>query len=113
MGVLGDLSEAITCIRRSYEKETPNIIRLLDIFLWFLLIMGMMQLMYAFVIGTTFPFNSLLSGLFSCIGAFTLTLNLRLQLADMEKLDISTERAFADYLLCNFLLFMGVFTLMG
>eukprot|EP00922_Rhytidocystis_sp_ex-Travisia-forbesii_P058481 GHVS01086422.1.p1 GENE.GHVS01086422.1~~GHVS01086422.1.p1 ORF type:complete len:114 (+),score=4.96 GHVS01086422.1:26-367(+) len=113
MGVLGDFSEAITSIRSSYAKETPKIIRLLDIFLSFLLTMGLMQLLYAFAIRTTFPFNSLLSGLFSCVGAFTLTLNLRLQLANMEKLCVSTERAFADYLLCNFLLFMGVFTLMG
>lgn len=79
----------------------------------------------------TFPFNSFLAGFFCSLGFFVLTgagpaaglapappptVCLRMQLDPTNKDfkdSISPERAFADYVLCNLVLFLAVWNFMG
>lgn len=72
------------------------------------------QLVYAGVIRTTFPFNSLLSGVLASLGVFVLTAGLRLQLTNSAEFGKrSSYQAFAEYILCNLVLFLAVFNFMG
>ena len=98
-----------------------------------------LQFAYAFLLGS-FPFNSFLAGMASCIGFFVLTgrcctlpqnvqhgtwnadmcfstsaVCLRMQV-DPSNHDFkgrSPERAFADYVLCNCLLHLIIWNYMG
>ncbi|CAK7892305.1 dolichyl-diphosphooligosaccharide--protein glycosyltransferase subunit Ost2p [[Candida] anglica] len=73
-----DLVGAISTTYDSYfENLTPRL-KLIDIFLTFLVLLGVLQFVYVILIGN-FPFNAFLGGFISCVGQFVLTVSLRLQ----------------------------------
>ncbi|KDO24851.1 hypothetical protein SPRG_09683 [Saprolegnia parasitica CBS 223.65] len=109
-GILSDLLS-------QYSKNTPRKMKLIDGFLAYVLATGVLQFVYCMLVGT-FPFNSFLSGFISTVGVFVLTVSLRMQInptnADaFSSAPRSSERAFADYLFCNFILFLVVMNFMG
>ncbi len=99
-----------------------------------------MQFAYLLLVGS-FPFNSFLAGFFSCVGFFVLTgevvhqhfvprfrfvmglspddgfcavcLRMQIDPANADFKDMSPERAFADYVLCNALLHLVIWNFMG
>eukprot|EP00891_Asterochloris_glomerata_P000019 jgi/Astpho2/19/e_gw1.00001.65.1_t len=90
------------------------VVQVLDCFLVYAVLTGAVQFAYAFLLGS-FPFNSFLAGMASCIGFFVLTVCLRMQV-DPSNHDFegrSPERAFADYVLCNCLLHLIIWNYMG
>ncbi|KAI0996949.1 hypothetical protein K3495_g11233 [Podosphaera aphanis] len=98
--------QIISSICRNYLNTTPQRIMLTDIFLAFLIIVGVLQFVYCLIVGN-YPFNAFLSGFSATVGQFVLTTSLRIQTnreneADFEKL--SPERAFADYVFGSLIL---------
>eukprot|EP01027_Heterolobosea_sp_BB2_P001320 GEZU01002021.1.p1 GENE.GEZU01002021.1~~GEZU01002021.1.p1 ORF type:complete len:137 (-),score=9.38 GEZU01002021.1:93-464(-) len=58
---------------KQYNK-TPRRLKVIDVFLVYILLTGIIQFVYCALVGT-FPFNSFLAGFISCIGLFVLTGN--------------------------------------
>lgn len=54
-----------------YVKTTPAKLKLVDAYLVYILLTGVIQFVYCCLVGT-FPFNSFLSGFISCVGSFVL-----------------------------------------
>ena len=63
-----------TVIRRffdEYSSTTPQRLKLVDAYLAYIMLTGIVQFLYCLLVGT-FPFNSFLSGFISCVGSFIL-----------------------------------------
>jgi len=96
-----------------YNKRTPHLLKIIDVFLVYIMFTGVMQFVYVVLAGT-FPFNSFLSGFISTVGSFVLTASLRMQVDPKNKFaGISPERAFADFIFCNVILHLIVMNFMG
>ena len=54
-----------------YKQSTPNKLKLIDAYLFCILLTGIIQFAYCSLVGT-FPFNSFLSGFISTVGCFVL-----------------------------------------
>lgn len=90
----------------NYQKITPQRTKLLDTFLGFLVVVGVLQFIYCIIAGN-YPFNAFLSGFSATVGQFVLTINLRFQTNEKNNADfmhISPERAFADYVFGSLIL---------
>ena len=55
----------------SYMVTTPKRLKIVDAYLLYILLTGVIQFVYCCLVGT-FPFNSFLSGFVSCVGSFVL-----------------------------------------
>ncbi len=110
---MSTLSSIFSSFWNEYKRRTPQKLKIIDVFLTYLVLTGVLQFLYVVLVGT-FPFNSFLSGFISTVGSFVLTASLRMQLNPNNKFTgISEERAFADFLLCNFIMFLVVVNFMG
>ncbi|KAH7408254.1 DAD family-domain-containing protein [Phaeosphaeria sp. MPI-PUGE-AT-0046c] len=101
-----DAQDILQGIYSKYVSKTPQRVKLLDAFMAFLIVVGALQFLYVVVVGN-FPFNAFLSGFSATVGQFVLTASLRIQTNPENKaefLDISHERAFADFVLGSLLL---------
>ncbi|ODV98255.1 hypothetical protein PACTADRAFT_742, partial [Pachysolen tannophilus NRRL Y-2460] len=103
-----EVTEAIQVSYKSYLKDisTNKKLKTLDLFLVFLVALGIVQFVFCLLIGT-FPFNAFLGGFISTVGQFVLTVSLRLQSTDEENKifkDISPEKAFGDYVIASLIL---------
>ncbi len=54
-----------------YSRTTPQRLKLVDAYLFYIMLTGIVQFVYCCLVGT-FPFNSFLSGFISCVGSFVL-----------------------------------------
>eukprot|EP00298_Acanthocystis_sp_HF-20_P022547 c30535_g1_i1.p1 GENE.c30535_g1_i1~~c30535_g1_i1.p1 ORF type:complete len:111 (+),score=36.57 c30535_g1_i1:50-382(+) len=98
---------------QTYQKQTQQKVKLIDAFATFQLLTALVQMFYMLLVGT-FPFNSFLSGFGASFISFCLTICLRKQVVSPKDFgNISQERAFADYVVCNVVLFLTVFNFMG
>ncbi|KAL8794306.1 MAG: hypothetical protein Q9195_003132 [Heterodermia aff. obscurata] len=103
---LTSAQEILHSLWRSYLKETPQRVKLIDTFMGFLILVGGLQFLYA-VVGGNYPFNAFLSGFSATVGQFVLTASLRIQCNPQngkEFESISHERAFADFVLGSLIL---------
>ena len=118
-----------------YVNNTPKRLKIVDCYLAYVLVTGVMQFVYCCLVGT-FPFNAFLSGFISCVGSFILAVCLRLQVDLLHPLTLSTmlitmsflqvnpknksqfsgispERAFADFIFAHILLHLVVINFIG
>jgi oligosaccharyltransferase complex subunit epsilon len=65
------LTTVVTKFYEEYAKTTPSKLKLIDAYLFYILLTGVVQFLYCCLVGT-FPFNSFLSGFISCVGSFVL-----------------------------------------
>ncbi|KAL7272856.1 oligosaccharyltransferase complex subunit epsilon [Rhizina undulata] len=89
----------ITSLYQNYLDITPQRTKLIDAFLFFLVITGVLQFLYCVIAGN-YPFNAFLAGFSATVGQFVLTASLRIQTNTANKSEfssVSPERAFADY----------------
>ena len=110
-----DVSAAVSTLWSSYLDQTPDRLKLIDAFLVFIMLSGIVQFVYC-VLVTNFPFNAFLAGFSSCIGQFVLTASLRSQVNPenrSEFKDVSPERAFADFALGSIVLHFFVYNFLG
>ena len=66
-----------------YVNNTPKRLKIVDCYLTYVLLTGVMQFVYCCLVGT-FPFNAFLSGFISCVGSFILAVCLRLQVCTLQ-----------------------------
>ncbi|KAG9102507.1 oligosaccharyltransferase complex subunit epsilon [Ceratobasidium sp. 370] len=100
---------------RSYQNDTPDRLKLIDAFLVFIMVSGIVQFLHC-VLVSNFPFNAFLAGFGSTIGQFVLTASLRSQVNPENRThfkDVSPERAFADFCLGSIVLHFFVFNFLG
>ncbi len=98
---------------KEYYRKTPSRLQIIDAFLVFAVLTGVIQFMYMLFI-SNFPYNSFLAGFLASVGFFVFTVALRLQISDPKDFgNISAERAFASYIVCNLILFFVVITFLG
>lgn len=60
----------------NYKATTPLKLKIIDSYLLYILLTGVVQFVYCCLVGT-FPFNSFLSGFISCVASFVLAGELR------------------------------------
>ncbi|KAI9301648.1 DAD/Ost2 [Cunninghamella echinulata] len=90
----------------AYKKDTSISLKIIDVYLVYIMITGILQFVYMMIAGT-FPYNAFLAGFISTVGSFVLAANLRIQTNPQNKdsfKTISPERAFADFAFCSLLL---------
>ncbi|KAI7857492.1 DAD/Ost2 [Circinella umbellata] len=90
----------------AYKKDTPKSLKLIDVYLVYILFSGIAQFIYMILAGT-FPYNAFLAGFISTVGSFVLAVNLRIQTNPKNATkfkSISPERAFGDFVVCSLLL---------
>merc|ERR1712226_886895 len=108
-------NDAISSLYGAYMKGTTTKLKLVDAYLFYILITGVIQFLYCCLVGT-FPFNTFLSGFISCVASFVLAVNLRMQSnpANAKHFDnILPERAFADFLFAHLVLHLVVVNFIG
>lgn len=130
------LKSVIDKFYEEYQNNTPNKLKIVDAYLVYILLTGILQFAYCLLVGT-FPFNSFLSGFISTVSCFVLAgkssefiefnnfskknfLNfpvcLRLQSNPQNKaqfIGISPERGFADFIFAHIVLHLVVVNFIG
>ncbi|GAB4834783.1 Dolichyl-diphosphooligosaccharide-protein glycosyltransferase subunit dad1 [Ancistrocladus abbreviatus] len=88
--------------------------QIIDLYVMFAVSTALIQVVYMAIVGS-FPFNSFLSGVLSCIGTAVLAVCLRIQVnkENKEFKDLPPERAFADFVLCNLVLHLVIMNFLG
>eukprot|EP00088_Acartia_fossae_P023931 TRINITY_DN24898_c0_g1_i1.p1 TRINITY_DN24898_c0_g1~~TRINITY_DN24898_c0_g1_i1.p1 ORF type:complete len:115 (-),score=25.06 TRINITY_DN24898_c0_g1_i1:205-549(-) len=98
-----------------YTNNTPKKLKIIDAYLTYIFITGVIQFVYCCLVGT-FPFNAFLSGFISCVASFILGVCLRLQVNPANKSEfsgISPERGFADFIFAHVILHLIVVNFLG
>jgi oligosaccharyltransferase complex subunit epsilon len=62
-----------------YQRTTPKRLKLIDAYMFYILLTGIIQFVYCLLVGT-FPFNAFLAGFISCVASFVLAGLLTLQI---------------------------------
>jgi oligosaccharyltransferase complex subunit epsilon len=110
-----NLMSVVKRFYEDYSQTTPKKLKLIDAYLFYILMTGVIQFAYCCLVGT-FPFNSFLSGFISCVGSFVLAVCLRVQVNPQNKtefLGIGPERAFADFIFAHVILHLVVINFIG
>ncbi|XP_030765212.1 dolichyl-diphosphooligosaccharide--protein glycosyltransferase subunit DAD1 [Sitophilus oryzae] len=98
-----------------YSAKTSRKLKVIDAYLFYILLTGIIQFIYCILVGT-FPFNSFLSGFISTVSCFVLGVCLRLQVNPENKnqfYGISPERGFADFIFAHCILHLVVMNFIG
>lgn len=106
--VFDELSKSVSSAYTQYLKdlESNQKLRLIDTFLAFLVVVGILQFSFC-LLGGSFPFNAFLSGFSATVGQFVLTVALRLQSSASNQTlfkGLLPERAFGEYIFASLLL---------
>ncbi|RKO86630.1 DAD/Ost2 [Blyttiomyces helicus] len=113
-GAVAAQADLVQKLLTSYAKDTPQSLKLIDAYLVFIMLTGILQFVYVFIAGT-YPYNSFLAGFIASVGSFVLAANLRIQTnpASTEFKHISPERAFADFAFASVVLYGFVINFLG
>jgi len=109
------LQTSLQTLVSNYTSTTPARVKLIDSFLLFILISGVLQFAYRILI-TSFPYNAFLGGFGATVGQFVLLAGLRAQVApgrDAEFKNVSQERAFADFCAASVVLHLFAYNFLG
>ncbi|XP_054278221.1 dolichyl-diphosphooligosaccharide--protein glycosyltransferase subunit DAD1-like [Macrosteles quadrilineatus] len=112
---MSSLSSVVVKFYDEYTTHTPKKLKIIDAYLFYVLLTGAVQFLYCCLVGT-FPFNSFLSGFISCVSSFVLAVCLRLQVNPQNKSQfygISPERGFADFIFAHIILHLVVINFIG
>ncbi|KAF3440150.1 hypothetical protein FNV43_RR18428 [Rhamnella rubrinervis] len=98
----------------SAYSATPTTLKIIDLYVVYAVFTALIQVVHVAVVGS-FPFNSFLSGVLSSIGTAVLAVCLRIQVnkENKEFKDLPSERAFADFVLCNLVLHLVIMNFLG
>lgn len=109
------LGAVISKFYDEYANNTSKRLKIIDAYLLYILLTGLVQFVYCLFVGT-FPFNSFLSGFISSVGSFVLAVCLRLQVNPQNKgqfVGISPERGFADFIFAHIILHLVIMNFIG
>ncbi|MES1906848.1 MAG: hypothetical protein MHM6MM_000077 [Cercozoa sp. M6MM] len=97
-----------------YVDETPSKLKLLDGFAVWALLTAVLQLVFALVVRSTYPRNSLYAAVISCVGMFVLLMCLRLNLSNPKAFRrLPPQQSLVEFLFCAVLLLFGALTFLG
>lgn len=65
------ITQILTNLIQHYQKSTPRRLKLIDAYLGYVLVVGVLQFVYGVVFGT-FPYNAFLAGFISTVASFVL-----------------------------------------
>ena len=65
------INEVLSDFYAKYKAKTPQKLKLVDAYLAYVMMTGIILFGYCCIVGT-FPFNSFLAGFISCVGSFVL-----------------------------------------
>lgn len=71
MSQVGQVIGILRKLNDEYQTTTPRKLKLIDAYLVYVLLTGIVQFAYCLLVGT-YPFNSFLSGFISTVGCFVL-----------------------------------------
>ena len=74
MSQFGQVRGILRKFNYAYQISTPKKLKLIDAYLIYVVLTGIIQFTYCLLVGT-FPFNSFLSGFISTVGCFILAGN--------------------------------------
>lgn len=106
---------AVDALWSNYLAQTPARLKLVDNFMFFLMLTGIAQFVYCFAV-TNYPFNAFIAGFAATVGQFVLCGALRIQSNPENKPTfpiLSPERAFGDFLFGSVLLHFFVWCYLG
>ncbi|KAK8844746.1 hypothetical protein IAR55_006596 [Kwoniella newhampshirensis] len=109
------LESSFNSLIDNYRSTTPARVKLIDVFLLFIFVSGVLQFAYRVLI-TVYPFYAFAGGFGSTVGQFVLLAGLRAQVApgrDGEFKQVSQERAFADFCAASVVLHLFAFNFLG
>ncbi|KAJ8926086.1 hypothetical protein NQ315_009943 [Exocentrus adspersus] len=112
---MAQITSVVSRFYNEYKNKTPKKLKVIDAYLLYILLTGIVQFGYCLLVGT-FPFNSFLSGFISCVSCFVLGVCLRLQANPENKSQfagISPERGFADFIFAHIVLHLVVMNFIG
>jgi oligosaccharyltransferase complex subunit epsilon len=112
---MANIIEVLFRFYHEYSTSTSKKLKMIDAYLLYILLTGIIQFVYCLLVGT-FPFNSFLSGFISTVACFVLGVCLRLQVNPQNKGvfgDLSNERAFADFIFAHVILHLVVVNFIG
>lgn len=112
---MANLIEVLGRFYGEYQKNTTKRLKIIDAYLFYIFLTGVIQFLYCCFVGT-FPFNAFLSGFISTVASFVLGVCLRLQANPQNKAefgDISPQRAFADFIFAHVVLHLVVINFIG
>lgn len=99
MSAVWDLGTVLTKLYDEYNTKTSKRLKIVDAYLVYILLTGVIQFLYCCLVGT-FPFNSFLSGFISSVGSFILAgMPLTSNLVIHEFLDITYASCYEGVLL--------------
>ncbi|GAA6028246.1 hypothetical protein JCM8097_006938 [Rhodosporidiobolus ruineniae] len=107
--------DSVSTLWTAYQRETPSRLKLIDSFMFFLMLTGIAQFVYCFAV-TNYPFNAFIAGFAATVGQFVLCGALRIQSNPDNKSTfptISPERAFGDFLFGSVILHFFVYNYLG
>ncbi|GAA6001499.1 hypothetical protein JCM10207_006696 [Rhodosporidiobolus poonsookiae] len=106
---------SVQTLWEAYDRETSPRLKLIDSFMFFLMLSGIAQFVYCLAI-TNYPFNAFIGGFAATVGQFVLLGALRIQSNPLNKdtfPTISPERAFGDFLFGSVILHFFVWNYLG
>ncbi|VVT56578.1 uncharacterized protein SAPINGB_P005160 [Magnusiomyces paraingens] len=106
-----EASNALVKLINKYFETASTRLRLIDCFMAFLVLVGVLQFVIVLIIGT-YPFNAFLGGFASTIGQFVLLAGLRIQTSKANASQfpsVTPERAIADFIVGSLLLHFMVY----
>ncbi|KAI9221524.1 DAD/Ost2 [Blastocladiella britannica] len=109
------LAGATEALWRSYSKATAPMLKVIDMYLAYLLFSGITQFVYVLVAGN-YPFNAFLAGFGHAVASFVLGVSLRMQSNPANKdliPDWNPQRGFAHFLVGTVLLQFIAFHFLG
>lgn len=68
---MANLVAVLSKFYNDYNNKTPKNLKIIDAYLLYILLTGIVQFVYCLLVGT-FPFNSFLSGFISSVSCFVL-----------------------------------------
>lgn len=69
--MFSNVREVLSVFIKDYKNSTPQKLKIIDAYLLYILLTGIVQFVYCCLVGT-FPFNSFLSGFISSVASFVL-----------------------------------------
>lgn len=113
--MIGELIDIYQSVKREYVEsiESNPRLALIDGLIVLSIVCAISQVVYLMLVGS-FPFNSFLSGLLSCMGTYAFAVSLRLRITSPEFKGIVSERqAFAEFVMCCLVMYFMVACFMG
>jgi len=108
------IGQVVQKVKADYAKSKTKKLMMIDGFLCYAVVTGLVQMVYMLLVGT-FPFNSFLSSFICHLGIFACGVSLRLQLTSTsgEFKGANQETSFGDFAFCCLVLLFVVFSFLG